>query len=228
MATPVNYIDKRKEAEKSQVGFSAGIRIAKNLGERTVLKTGINYSQINEHLKFINTQDIKTVTVITTRTVTSGGQTVTISDTTTVTQIGTSYYNFYNRYRTIDIPLIFSYELGNSRSLSVGINAGPIFNLSSWYKGRILDTSLQLITINTGNTQGVNAWRKNIGIGFYGSVSIYKRLNDKMQLFFEPYFRYNLKPVNVNETLVKQKYFTTGLQLGIRYNLFHNRQRYVE
>lgn len=227
-ATPSEYIDTRKQAEKSQVGFSAGIRIAKNIGERLVLKTGLNYSQINEHLKFVNARDVKTVTVITTRTVTSGGQTVTISDTTTVTQVGTSYYNYYNRYRTIDLPLVLSYELGNSRNLSVGINAGPIFNLTSWYRGRILDTSLTLVDINTSSTQGVNAWRKNIGIGFYGSVSIYKRLSDQTQLFFEPYIRYNFKPVNVNETIVKQKYMTTGLQVGIRYNLFHNRQRYVE
>ncbi|MBI1783313.1 MAG: hypothetical protein HYR66_18415, partial [Sphingobacteriales bacterium] len=227
-ATPSEYIDTRKQAEKSQVGFSAGVRIAKNIGERFILKTGFNYSQINEHLKFINTQDVKTVTVITTRTVTSGGQTVTISDTTTVTQIGTSYYNYYNRYRTIDLPLILSYEFGNSRNLSVAISAGPIFNLTSWYSGKILDTSFRLVDINTSGTQGVNAWKKNIGMGLYGSLSISKRLNDQMQLFFEPYIRYNFKPVNINETIVKQKYMTTGLQVGIRYNLFHNRQRYVE
>lgn len=227
-STPLNYIDKRKEAEKSQVGFSAGVRIAKNIGEKFLLKTGVNYSQINEHLKFLNEKDVRTVTVITTRTVTSGGQTITISDTTTVTQVGTSYNNYYNRYRTVDVPLILSYELGNSRNFSVGINAGVIFNITSWYRGRILDTSLNPVAINTGSTLGVNAWKKNIGLGLYGSLSIYKRLNEKMQLFFEPYVRYNLKPVNTSETIVKQKYMTTGLQVGIRYNLFHKRQRYVE
>lgn len=226
--TPANYIDKRKEAEKNKVGFSAGVRIAKNLGERTVLKTGINYSQINETLKYINEKDIRTITVITTRTVTSGGQTITISDTTTVTQIGTTYTTFHNRYRTIDIPLIFSYELGNSRNYTLAINAGAIINLQSMYKGNILDTNLNPISINTNNTLGVNAWRKNIGLGLYASISIYKRLSDNMQLFFEPYTRINLKPVNVSETVIKQKYTTAGLQVGLRYNLFHKRQRYVE
>ena len=226
--TPDNYIEKRKEAEKRKFGFSAGVRIAKNLGERTVLKTGINYSQINETLKYINEKDIRTVTVITTRTVTSGGQTITISDTTTVTQVGTTYTTFHNKYRTIDIPLIFSYELGNSRDYTLGINAGAIINLQSMYKGNILDTSLNPVSINTNNTLGVNAWRKNIGLGLYASISLYKRLSDNMQLFFEPYTRINLKPVNVSETVIKQKYTTTGLQIGLRYNLFHKRQRYVE
>lgn len=226
--TPDNYIDKRKEAEKKKVGFSAGVRIAKNLGERTILKTGINYSQINETLKYINEKDTRTITVITTRTVTSGGQTITISDTTTVTQVGTTYTTFHNRYRTIDIPLIFSYELGNSRNYTLGINAGAIVNLQSIYKGHILDTTLNPISINTDNTLGVNAWRKNIGIGLYASISLYKRLTDNMQLFFEPYTRINLKPVNVSETVIKQKYTTTGLQVGLRFNLFHKRQRYIE
>ena len=226
--TPANYIDKRKDAEKSQVGFSAGIRIAKNLGERLLVKTGINYSQINETLKYLNEKDVRIITVITTRTVTSGGQTITISDTTSVTQVGTSYNTFYNRYRTLDIPLIFSYELGNSRNFSVGINAGAIINIKSWYSGHIIDTNLQPVKINTVNTLGVNAWRKNIGLGLYASLSIYKRINDKMQLFFEPYTRINLNPVTVSQTVVKQKYTTSGLQIGLRYNLFHNKQRYVE
>lgn len=227
-STPADYIDKRKEAEKKKIGFSAGVRIAKNLGEKFVLKTGFNYSQINEQLKYVNEKDIRTVTVITTRTVTSGGQTITISDTTTVTQIGTTYTTFHNRYRTIDIPLILSYELGNSRNFNIAINAGAIVNLQSIYTGKILDTSLQPVSINTYNTLGVNSWRKNIGLGLYASISLYKRINDKMQLFFEPYTRINLNPVTSNSTLVKQKYSTTGLQIGVRYNLFHKRQRYVE
>ena len=226
--TPANYIDKRNDAEKNKVGFSAGIRIAKNIGERTLLKTGINYSQINEMLKYVNEKDIRIITVITIRTVTSGGQTITISDTTTVTQIGTTYTTFNNRYRTFDIPLIFSYEMGNPQKFSIGLNAGAIINLTSSYRGKILDTNLNPVSINTSSTLGVNGWRKNIGLGLYASISLYKRINNQVQLFFEPYTRINLKPVNVSETVIKQKYNTTGLQAGIRYNLFHKRQRYVE
>jgi hypothetical protein len=226
--TPADYIDRRNEAEKRKVGFSAGVRIAKNLGERTLLKTGFNYSQINETLQYINAKDIRVVTVITQRTIISNGQTIMISDTTQVTQTGTTYTTYHNRYRTFDVPVIFSYELGNSRNLSVGLNAGAIFNIISSYNGKILDTNLTPVSINTANTLGVNAWRKNIGVGLYASISVYKSITDQMQLFFEPYARLNLKPVTANETLVKQKYSTTGLQLGIRYNLFPKRQRYIE
>jgi hypothetical protein len=226
--TPVNYIDKRKEAEKSKVGFSAGIRLSKNLGERTLLKTGVNFSQINETLKYINEKDIRIITIITQRTIFSNGQTIVINDTTQVTQIGTTYTTFNNRYRTIDIPVIFAYEFVKSRNFTVGLNAGAIINLNSSYSGKILDTNLSPVSINTTNTLGVNAWRRNIGLGLYASLSIYKRINNQVDLFFEPYTRINLKPVTVNETLIKQKYTTTGLQVGLRYNLFHKRQRYIE
>jgi hypothetical protein len=226
--TPANYLDKRNEAEKNKVGFSAGIRISKNLGERTLLKTGINYSQINETLKYVNEKDIRIITVITIRTVTSGGQTITISDTTQVTQIGTNYTTFHNKYRTIDIPLIFGYELGDSRKFSLAVNAGVIINLSSVYKGKILDTNLNPVAINTNSTLGVNAWRKNIGLGLYASLNLSKRINNQMHLFFEPYTRINLNPVTVSKTVVSQKYTTSGIQVGVRYNLFHKRQRYIE
>ncbi|MFX5964743.1 hypothetical protein ABTE57_19470, partial [Acinetobacter baumannii] len=78
-----------------------------------------------------------------------------------------------NRYRSIDIPVIMGYRFGDD-NLSVGLNAGVIINISSWYQGVILDTSLAAVPIT--KTGIANTYKNNIGLGLYGSISIAKKL----------------------------------------------------
>ncbi|MEI9955834.1 MAG: hypothetical protein WDM90_05875 [Ferruginibacter sp.] len=56
-------------------------------------------------------------------------------------------------------------------------------------------------------------------MGFMTSASFYYKLNDKLHILAEPYYRYNLAPMS-NETLtLKQKYNTAGLRVGLRLDL---------
>ncbi|MBY0478217.1 MAG: MSCRAMM family adhesin SdrC [Chitinophagaceae bacterium] len=222
-----NYISQRRASEDNRNGFSAGVRIAKNIGEQFVLKAGVNYSQINERLRIVNENQKQTTQIITTRTVIRApGDTLFIRDTTYFEQTGTRYRTTYNRYRFIDIPVIFSYEFGSPEILAFSINAGPVFNITSFYRGEVLDTTFSPVKISTARGNGPNHWRNNIGIGVFASFAVYKRMNERLQIFAEPYFRYNFKPVTQNASFVNQRYSTTGMQLGIRYNLFSERQRY--
>lgn len=222
-----NYIDERRSVEDNRNGFSAGIRLAKNIGEKALIKAGINYSQINERLRIVSQNEKKQTQIITIRTVIRApGDTLFIRDTTYFEQNGTNYRTTYNRYRFIDIPLIFSYEFGNPGILAFSVNAGPVFNLTSFYRGEVLDTTFSPVKISTAKGNGANNWRSNIGVGIFASFAVYKRINERLQIFAEPYFRYNFKPVTQNRDFVNQRYSTSGMQLGIRYNLFGERQRY--
>ena len=221
------YIDQRRTSEDNRNGFSAGVRIAKNIGEKTLIKAGVNYSQINERLRIINANEKQITQIITIRTVIRApGDTLFIRDTTYFEQNGTRYRTTYNRYRFIDLPIIFSYEFGNPEILAFAVNAGPVFNITSFYRGEVLDTTLTPVKISTAKGNGANNWRSNIGIGIFASFAVYKRVNERMQIFAEPYFRYNFKPVTQNANIVNQRYSTSGMQLGIRYNLYSGRQRY--
>lgn len=222
-----NYIANRRTSEDNRNGFSAGIRLAKNIGEKTVIKAGINYSQINERLRIINENEKQITQIITIRTVIrSPGDTLFIRDTTYFEQNGTRYRTTYNRYRFIDLPVIFSYEFGNPEILAFSINAGPVFNITSFYHGEVLDTTLTPVKISTAKGTGANNWRSNIGIGIFASFAVYKRINQRLQIFGEPYFRYNFKPVTQSADFVNQRYAISGMQLGVRYNLYNGRQRY--
>jgi hypothetical protein len=222
-----SYVVERNATENYRTSFSAGIRVVKNLGEKTLLKGGINYTQINERLRIITENSKQLTQIITIRTVVrSPGDTLFVRDTMFYEQSGTRYRTTYNRFRFIDVPLIFSYEFGNPELMHFAVNAGPVFNIVSFYSGEVMDTTYRPLPISTKSGSNANNWRSNIGMGVFASVSIYKKLNERIHLFGEPYVRYNLNPVTQQGNFVKQRYMVTGMQLGIRYNLIPPGQRY--
>jgi hypothetical protein len=210
------YLDKKDSTEQMQIGYSAGFRIVKPLNNNWLLKTGLQYSQINQKFSYRNENEIKTTTVITTRSIIrSPGDTVIVTDTSTLQQIGYSIRTIRNHYRSIDIPLTVGYQFGNE-DLTIGINAGVVFNLSSWYQGELLDTSLTSVPMSKISN---SYYRSNIGMGLYSSISVLKRINENAHLFFEPYFRYNLSNMTNTASPYNQRFQVGGLAIGLRFDL---------
>lgn len=216
-STSSNYIQRRKESAKFSSAFSAGLRYTKVFNNGMSLRSGINYSQINEKFLYINEKDIRYILVITPREIIVGGNTVTIYDTLRYTETGKRIKTTYNRYRSIDVPLQLGYEFGNGR-LHTNISAGAIINLYSWQKGDVLDSAYQPVSITTGKSSSLYGFKTNIGVGFLGSVSVYYKLNARLHVLAEPYFRYNLQPMTRDNQNVTQKYSTLGLRLGLRWD----------
>jgi hypothetical protein len=202
------YLQKRKESTKFKSGFSAGVRYTKVFNNSMSVRGGINYSQINEKFTF-NQGNVVQVTYI----INNNGDTIGSYTTT-----GTRYKTTVNRYHSIDIPVVVGYELGNGK-LHANINAGAVVNIYSWQKGDVLDTAGNPVSITTGKGSSPYQFKTNAGIGFIGAVSVYYKLNDRLHIMAEPYFRYNLSPMNKESITLKQKYQTAGLRLGIRLDL---------
>ena len=214
-----NYLQKRKASTKFASAFSAGVRYTKVFNNGTSVRAGVNYTQVNEKFLYFNPNEIKNVTVITTRIVIRApGDTIYISDTLQYQQTGTRIKTTYNRYRNIDIPLVIGYELGNGK-FHANINAGVIINVYSWYKGDVLDTLYQPVSVTTGKGNSQYQFKNNIGVGFLGSVSVYYKITDKLHLLLEPYFRYNLSPMSKENLNLQQKYHIAGLRTGLRIDL---------
>ena len=199
------YLQKRKESTRFASAFSAGMRYTKVFSNGMSFRTGFNYSQINETFRY-NEGNIIQVIYITN----SNGDT-----TGSFTTTGSRYKTTHNKFRTIDIPLLIGYEWGNSR-LHFNFNAGAMVNLYSWQKGDVLDTAFKPVNITTGKANSPYQFKNHIGIGFIGAVSVYYKLNNRLHLFAEPYFRYNFSPASKAELTLKQKYNTAGLRLGVR------------
>jgi hypothetical protein len=202
------YLQKRKESTRFKTGFSAGVRYTRVFKNSMSVRTGVNYSQINEKFTF-NQGNIVQVTYI----INNNGDTIGSYTTT-----GSRHKTTINRYRSVDIPVVIGYELGNGK-LHANINAGAVVNIYSWQKGDVMDMNGNPVTITTGKSPSKYQFKTNAGIGFIGAVSVYYKLNDRLHIMAEPYFRYNLSQMNKEEITLKQKYHTAGLRLGIRLDL---------
>lgn len=202
------YLEKRKESTSISSAFSAGLRYTRVFNNGISFRTGINYSQINEKFSFVQGNIIQVVYVTNANGDTTGSYTTT----------ATRYKKTFNKYRSIDVPVLIGYEIGNGR-LHTNINAGAIINVYSWQQGDLLDKSFQPVNINTGGTKSPYQFKTNIGLGFMGAVSVYYKLNNKLHLLAEPYFRYNFSPMSKAELTLKQKYSSAGIRLGVRMDL---------
>jgi hypothetical protein len=202
------YLQKRKESSKVTSAFSAGIRYTRVFNNSMSLRTGINYSQINEKFTYVQGNLVQVTYIIDVNGDTTGSYITT----------GTRYKTTYNKYRSIDVPLLLGYEVGNGK-LHANINLGPVVNVYSWQKGEVLDTSLQPVSITTGKGNSPYQFKTNAGFGVMGAVSLYYKLNEKVHAMAEPYFRYNLTQLNKENLTLKQKFNTVGLKLGLRVDL---------
>lgn len=202
------YLKRRKESTKFSSAYSAGIRYTKVFNNSMSVRGGLNYSQINEKFTFSQGNLIQITYIINAAGDTIGSYTTT----------GTRYKTTVNKYRSIDVPLVVGYEMGNGK-FHANINAGMVVNIYSWQKGDVLDTAYQPVSITTGKNSSPYQFKTNAGVGFIGGVSVYYKLNDRIHLMAEPYFRYNFSPMNNENLTLKQKYQTAGLRVGIRFDL---------
>ncbi len=202
------YLQKRKESTKFSSAYSAGIRYTRVFGNGMSVRTGVNYSQINEKFTYVQGNLVQVTYILDANGDTTGSYITT----------GTRYKTTHNKFRTIDVPLLIGYELGNGK-FHANINAGVIINAYSWQKGEVLDASLKPVSITTGKANSPYQYKTNIGLGFMTGISAYYKLNEKVHILAEPYFRYSLSPMSKENLTFKQKYNTAGLRLGIRFDL---------
>jgi hypothetical protein len=211
------YMDRKDSSESMNPGFSAGIRVVKPLSENVLVKAGVQYTQMNQKYVYRTENEIKTITVVSLRTIIRGpGDTVLVRDTSILQQAGYKNNTVINRFRSLDVPLTVGYQFGND-DLKIGINAGVVVNVSSWYEGVMLDTALATVPIVKGSNNSI--YKNRIGLGLVGGISIMKKLSDDLQVFAEPYFRYNLSNTTTPNAPFNQKFSVGGISLGVRLNL---------
>ena len=211
-----NGINSKDSTSTKQLSYSLGFRLTKEIGQNLLVKTGVQYSQINERFDYRNENERTVSTVITIRTITnSNGTTTTIRDTSLVEQIGYRVKTTYNRYRSWDVPVILGYEVGGE-GWKANINGGAIFNLSSTQQGEFLDTSYRPASFSKS---GPAIFKKKVGVGLYAGLSFIKEISNSTSFFAEPYLRYSLSDRTTNASPFTQRFHTAGVLLGIRFKL---------
>jgi hypothetical protein len=219
------YLNSKDSTETMQLGFSAGIRISKSLGQHLMFKTGLQYSQINERFNYQLENEIRIITVISIRTIIRGpGDTLRITDTSYQQQIGRRIKRTNNQYRSLDIPVLLGYEFGKGGNLTIGITAGAIFNVQSWYNGDMLDTSYTPVAFN--NKAGNSVYKRSVGVSVFGSLNFIYKISSRTDVFAEPYLRYSLNSITSTQSGFQQRFHTVGINLGIRYQIKSASKKY--
>lgn len=215
------YLNRKDSSETASSSFTAGLRLSKSFGSIAV-KTGLQYSQVNETFRYRSENEKRLTTVVTLHTIVrSPGDTLQIRDTSSFEQTGYRNKISNNRYVSVDIPLLLGYEWNNEK-WRAGVTAGIILNLYSQQTGRLLDTAYVPVAFGKDNT----IFKKNMGLGLYAGLSLAKVMRNGTEIFAEPYFRYKVGYMTKSDNPFNQKFNVAGINLGVRYKLFLSGQRY--
>ncbi|MCB0579750.1 MAG: hypothetical protein KDD10_10635 [Phaeodactylibacter sp.] len=207
------YANTREETESNMYAFSGALRLSLVSDRGLALRTGLNYSQINERFSFVNGSE----EVI--ETINNYDQAGNIISTDTIIKIGTRRKITQNHYRMLDIPFLLGYEF-TSGKLKVSANGGAYLNLLFRQKGDFLSPGdLQPVRFDSGDPNAYPAFKQQVGLGWYGSVGFAYQMGPNLQLVVEPHVKIFPKSVTREQYGVQQRYMTTGLFVGVRQRL---------
>ena len=207
------YVNTREETESNMYAFSGALRLSLVSDKGLALRTGLNFSQINERFSYINGSE----EVI--ETINNYDQNGNIISTDTIIKVGTRRKITQNHYRMLDIPFLLGYEL-SSNKLRVSVNGGAYLNLLFRQKGDFLSPhDLQPVRFDSSDPDAYPAFKQQAGLGWYGSVGFAYQVGHNLQLVVEPHFKVYPKSVTRDQYGVQQRYMTTGLFVGVRQQL---------
>ena len=208
-----DYVYLRESTESLLNAFSINMNLGLGLRNGLNIRSGLIYSRLNERFShdLVSGEEIVIV-----QEVDQEGNL--LGSDTTRNPIYTNVSN-NNLYETLDIPLLFGYEKSNEK-FGMGFYTGLLFNLVFSKSGTIISPVNQedVVSLSSSGDAG-HYFNKNLGLSYYASAVVSYRLTNRMQLKFEPYFRYTPKSISNSNYRVNQSYYMFGGQLGLRYYL---------
>lgn len=213
---PVNpqfadYASARNATESFRYGFSAGVRFSTTSPSGFAVRSGLNFSQINEQFTYESEQEER-ITVTTAY----GPNGQVIGRDTVVDFVSTQRFS-NNRYSTVDIPLLIGYEFPAGSKCQISVNGGTFINMLFTQNGEFLSPStFEPVTFSGDRPDTYQAFRNRLGLAFYGSLGVTYRLNDQFDILVEPHIRWRPQSVTVPGYVLDQRYFTSGLFIGFR------------
>lgn len=204
----------RESTESSTYSYSVGGRMTMMLPNGLGLKTGLNFSQYNERFNYLDpkSNDIQTVIIIDTI------DGMVVRDTNRIVIPGSREISITNRYTSLDIPLLLSYEWDVRERMYMTVNGGIYLNLLFRESGKVITPGGEVIDLSASGGDNKSFYKDNVGLSLFGSVGLHYRWIKNIDLILEPNFRLLLKSATTTEYPLKHKWFTGGLITGVRYN----------
>ncbi len=199
------YLLEREKSEIPYFAFSAGMHLTALSERGFALKSGVDYSQINESFNF-DGGEVEIITIL------PGGD--------TTWEVKNLRIRATNRYQMVDIPLLAGYE-HNFSNFSLSVYGGGLLNVKFAKKGNIVSNeTMQPVGVTTGEPEKFERlFRERLGFGWYTSFGFAYKLEHGTQIRVEPYFRFYPKSFSAADNVIDQRYFLTGIKVGVRKRL---------
>jgi hypothetical protein len=111
--------------------------------------------------------------------------------------------------KRLDLPVLVGYSFGGA-NIRTTINGGAIFNV---YSSVSSVPSQNLFTPPPVQ----DYFEKNLGVSLYLGVNFEKRIKEKLSLFVEPYYRYQLSSMTISSVQNIKFIDIVGISFGARY-----------
>ena len=212
-----SYISAREQTESYQYAFQAGARLTMHLRHGLNVGLGLHYSQVGEKFDYTDPNDTRTVTTIIEIKDNAGN----VIDTRTeeVILFGITIKEIYNRYHTIDIPILVGYDIALGK-VGFGIKAGPVLNISSWQRGQFLDPTLDPKFIDLENPlEYFPAYKTTLGVGAYLGVNVEVPVSPSSSIIVEPHALHRFQTLTIDSYPINQSSTQLGLNFGLRFKL---------
>lgn len=213
---PTGHLAGRKATEKTMESYTAGMFYSIATRKGLVIKTGLDYRQINEKF-FLSYSEKKTeqingvVAVTVDQFGNTVGQTMGVKTVTTTTIYSNTAYN---NFRFINVPIGAGYRHEAQKS-RWEITGGLDFNLYFSAVGTIYNLNNTPAAIGTGGSG--SAFRRNTGTGLWLSYAYDRKWTEHLRWQVAANFQMPLKPVSGRDYALVQRYYNIGLQAGLLY-----------
>lgn len=208
------YAKRRDDTETFRHGTSVGMRLSTVSDNGFAVRSGLNYSTINEQLNLKIGEEERLIAQI--KYAEDGSI---IGADTTLATVGI-YRIVNNRYTELDIPLLVGYEYSGQK-VSLSFNGGILINMLSAQRGEFLSPNTdESVSFSSADPNSYRAFRNRLGLGFYGSIGVYFQVNDNLQFLLEPYLKWRPGSYTVDAYVLDQRHTTAGLFVGMRKEIY--------
>lgn len=207
----IEYAESRDATESPYYNFSTSLRVSAVSSFGLALRTGVNFSQISERFDYENGGVERTI--IEEVKDASGN----IIDYDTIVEVGTRIKTTYNTFQTLDIPIIVGYEY-NHKNFTFTANGGAYINLLFRSEGDFLSPDENKpVSFSPDDPDAIEAFKEQVGIGWYGSLGVLYHISPKLSLQVEPHFKIYPQPVTKDQYILDQNYLSAGVFIGLRH-----------
>ncbi|HMW37953.1 MAG: hypothetical protein K1X68_09825 [Saprospiraceae bacterium] len=208
----IPYAQKRAGAESFTGSGSLGIRVSYVTKKGIGIRSGLNYSKINERFEYFNGYD-------TTWTI---GYDQNHNPIDTTFKYNARILTKHNKYKFTDIPVLLTYEV-NLSDFVLSFNGGLGFNISTQSTGQVYSNDqMSLLDLSSAVSESGSEkiYKNKVGMSIIGGFGLNYKINRRIMLLAEPSVRYYLSPITSDSYVLKQKYLQLGILTGLRYRLY--------